>query len=144
MRLVQLTRGTERSVALVDEPNLLLLDKVKSVFEIASLAIKRKTALSQLVKSLASGEQPEPAGEGVPPSPISYNSNGEVRFGKMPKPAGETPTLPEILPPTRGSGEIKTTWQWPSWCAVASAKETAPRLLRVCFVGAAEPLQEIL
>ena len=47
MRLVQLTDGTERFVALVDEPKLLLLDSVKSVFDLASLAIRRKTTLSQ-------------------------------------------------------------------------------------------------
>lgn len=57
MRLVQLTNGTERWVALVDEPRLLLLDKVKSVVELASLAIKRRTLLSELAQSLASGEQ---------------------------------------------------------------------------------------
>ena len=39
------------------EPDLVLLDKVKSVFELASLAIKRGIALSQLVTSLASGER---------------------------------------------------------------------------------------
>src|SRR4051812_15596204 len=57
MRLVQLTDGSARSVALVVEPDLVLLDKVKSVFELASLAIKRGIALSQLVTSLASGER---------------------------------------------------------------------------------------
>ncbi len=57
MRLVQLANGTERSVALVEEPKLLLLDKVKSVFELGSLAIKGGTALTQLAKSLVSGEQ---------------------------------------------------------------------------------------
>jgi hypothetical protein len=57
MRLVQLANGTSRGVALVDEPNLILLQDVLSVLELATSAIKHKTTLSQLITSLATGER---------------------------------------------------------------------------------------
>jgi hypothetical protein len=57
MRLVQLANGASRSVALVDEPSLIVLHDVLSVLELATSAIKHKTALSQLVTSLATGER---------------------------------------------------------------------------------------
>jgi len=57
MRLVQLTNGAERRVALVDEPDLVLLNDVVSMLELTTRAIKQKTALSQFVMQLATGER---------------------------------------------------------------------------------------
>jgi hypothetical protein len=57
MRLVQLTNGTERHVALVDEPSLILLKDAGSTLELATRALKQGTALSKLVVSLAVGER---------------------------------------------------------------------------------------
>ena len=57
MRLVQLANGTERHVALVDEPNLVLLKDVVSMLELATRAIKQRTDLSQLVRQLATGKK---------------------------------------------------------------------------------------
>jgi hypothetical protein len=57
MRLVQLANGTERRVALVDEPSLVMLKDVVSVLELATTALKRNMALSKLVMSLAAGER---------------------------------------------------------------------------------------
>jgi hypothetical protein len=56
MRLVQLTNGGERHIALVDEPDLVLLNDVVSILELATRAIEQKTALSQLVMQLATVE----------------------------------------------------------------------------------------
>jgi hypothetical protein len=57
MRLVQLANGTERRVALVDEPKLAVLDEVSSLLDLATRAVKQKITLTKLAKSLASGKQ---------------------------------------------------------------------------------------
>jgi hypothetical protein len=54
-RLVQLTDGTSRRVALVDEPTLRLLDGVSSIYELATLAAETGDALSGLAEGRASG-----------------------------------------------------------------------------------------
>ena len=48
-RLVQIKKGGLRRVALVDEPHLRFLDNVESVFELAQVAISRRTKLSEIV-----------------------------------------------------------------------------------------------
>jgi hypothetical protein len=53
MRLVQLANGSLRGVALVDEPHLVLLTQVTSVFQLARRALDQKTALTSLAISLA-------------------------------------------------------------------------------------------
>jgi hypothetical protein len=57
MRLVQLANGTLRAVALVDEPHLVLLTQVTSVFQLAQRALHQKTALTKLATSLATGDR---------------------------------------------------------------------------------------
>lgn len=54
-RVVQLTDGTTRRVALVDEPSLRLVDGVATVYELATLAADRGDALSQLASNRANG-----------------------------------------------------------------------------------------
>ena len=54
-RIVQLTNGASRRVALVDEPNLRLLDGVDSTHALASIAFDTSTALSSLVELRATG-----------------------------------------------------------------------------------------
>ncbi len=57
MRLVQLANGSLRAVALVDEPHLVLLTQVTSVFQLARRALDQKTALTSLATSLAIGDR---------------------------------------------------------------------------------------
>jgi hypothetical protein len=54
-RVVQISNGAERRVALVDEPRLRLLESVDSVYTLAQQAIDSATPLSALVKRLATG-----------------------------------------------------------------------------------------
>ncbi len=55
-RLVQLSRGGERRVALVDEPRLVLLDGVDSVYALAQRALADGVGLGALATRLATGE----------------------------------------------------------------------------------------
>jgi hypothetical protein len=57
MRLVQLANGDLRGVALVDEPHLVLLTQVTSIYEVAQRALAQKTAFTQLAISLATGDR---------------------------------------------------------------------------------------
>jgi hypothetical protein len=54
-RIVQLTDGTRRRVALVDEPTLRLLEGVESTHALALLAMDTGEALSTLARQLATG-----------------------------------------------------------------------------------------
>ena len=54
-RVVQLTDGTTRRVALVDEPVLRLLDSVSSIYDLATLATQSGDALSGLARGRANG-----------------------------------------------------------------------------------------
>ena len=54
-RVVQLTDGRARRVALVDEPTLRLLDGVSSIYELATLATETGDVLSGLVQGRANG-----------------------------------------------------------------------------------------
>jgi hypothetical protein len=54
-RMVQLTNGTLRRVALVDEPRLRLLEGVESTYALAAIAMDTGTAASALVEQLATG-----------------------------------------------------------------------------------------
>ncbi len=56
-RLVQLQRGSERRVARVDEPQLVLLEGVTTVYELATAASATGTPLTQLVAQHATGER---------------------------------------------------------------------------------------
>src|SRR5258705_272284 len=49
-RLVQIKKDNRRSVALVDEPNLRLLDNCSSIYELACNAISGGTRLSELAR----------------------------------------------------------------------------------------------
>lgn len=53
MRLVQIRRGSERRVAIVEEPRLRLLDDCDSVYELASVAISSGKKLDELVDQRA-------------------------------------------------------------------------------------------
>lgn len=55
-RVVQLRRGDERRVALVDEPHLRLLADCASVYEVANLAIAQRAKLSEMVRSRTTGD----------------------------------------------------------------------------------------
>src|SRR6266571_7446257 len=55
-RLVQIRKGNRRSVALVDEPNVRLLDSCSSIYELARKAIAEGTKLSELVRQKAGHE----------------------------------------------------------------------------------------
>lgn len=57
MRLVQLTDGDLRGVALVDEPHLVFLAEVISVFQLARRSLAQKVALTGLVTSLVTGDR---------------------------------------------------------------------------------------
>jgi hypothetical protein len=57
MRLVQLANGDLRGVALVEEPHLVLLAEVTSVYQLAQRALAHKTPLTKLVHSLATGDR---------------------------------------------------------------------------------------
>ncbi len=67
MRLVQIADGGTRRVAIVEEPQLLLLDGVASVLELASRALVEQVILTQLASSLRSAQQ------------VSYNEVYECR-----------------------------------------------------------------
>jgi hypothetical protein len=54
-RVVQLTDGTTRRVALVDEPTLHLIDGVSSIYELATLATQGAGPLSALAQGRANG-----------------------------------------------------------------------------------------
>lgn len=54
MRLVQIAKGTERRVAVVDEPQLVLLKDVTSTYELAQRALETKQQLTVLADSLRS------------------------------------------------------------------------------------------
>jgi hypothetical protein len=56
MRLVQLANGNFRSVALVEEPHLVLLNEVTSIYQLAQRALAQKMDLTKLVQSLATGD----------------------------------------------------------------------------------------
>ena len=55
-RIVQLTDGTRRRVALVDEPHLRLLEDTVSTHALASTALDTGRALSELVAHRATGQ----------------------------------------------------------------------------------------
>ncbi|WP_419806199.1 AraD1 family protein [Terriglobus sp.] len=58
MRLVQITNGSERRVAVVDEPELVLLQQdVTSTYALALRALETQQSLSELVLSLQSGDR---------------------------------------------------------------------------------------
>jgi hypothetical protein len=57
MHLVQLTNSSKRRVALVQEPDLVLLRDVDSVLALATQAIQRQRDLSSCVTELLSGER---------------------------------------------------------------------------------------
>jgi hypothetical protein len=57
IRLVQIRRGVERRVALVEEPHLRLLNGSCSIYELASAAIATGTRLSDAAKQRANGER---------------------------------------------------------------------------------------
>lgn len=56
MRLVQIQNGTERRVAIVDEPKLLVLREVESVFALAGRALSTGQRLSEVAGELATTE----------------------------------------------------------------------------------------
>lgn len=56
MRLVQLANGNLRSVALVEEPHLVLLNEVTSIYQLVQRALKQKLELPALITSLAKGD----------------------------------------------------------------------------------------
>lgn len=55
MRLVQLTNGPDRRVAVVDEPNVRLLEGVESVYGLARRAIAKETTLPMLLAQHGTG-----------------------------------------------------------------------------------------
>ena len=55
-RLVQIQNGLARSVALVEEPRLRLLDGINSIFELAQTAVDSKITLTTLVQKKATSE----------------------------------------------------------------------------------------
>jgi hypothetical protein len=57
IRLVQIQNGKVRRVALVEEPQLRVLEKFESVYALASEAIAKKANLSELAQKSASGEK---------------------------------------------------------------------------------------
>jgi hypothetical protein len=57
MRLVQLANGDLRGIALVDEPHLVLLTQVTSIYELAQRALAQKTAFTKLATSLATSDR---------------------------------------------------------------------------------------
>jgi hypothetical protein len=56
IRLVQISDGSSRRVALVDEPYLRVLDGVHSVYDLATECIRENAVLSDRARQLASGE----------------------------------------------------------------------------------------
>jgi hypothetical protein len=59
MRVVQLARGTDRRVAIVEEPHLRLVGRVSGTYELAMLAAKARGPLHKVVQSFASEERLE-------------------------------------------------------------------------------------
>jgi hypothetical protein len=57
IRLVQIRRGVERRVALVEEPHLRLLNGSCSIYELATAALATATRLSDAAKQRANGER---------------------------------------------------------------------------------------
>jgi hypothetical protein len=57
VRLVQVSDGSLRRVAMVAEPHLQCLSGVNSVYEIASKSIREGSSLSECVRELATGER---------------------------------------------------------------------------------------
>ena len=57
MRIVQIQNASGRRVALVDEPHLIVLDRVASVYELARQAIADGGDLTSLVRQRAAGER---------------------------------------------------------------------------------------
>jgi len=57
MRLVQLANGSLRAVALVDEPHLVLLTQLTSIYQLAERALEQKMALTKLAVMLANGDR---------------------------------------------------------------------------------------
>ena len=57
MRLVQLANGNLRSVALVEEPHLVLLNEVTSIYQLVQRALAQKLELTGLIASLAKGDR---------------------------------------------------------------------------------------
>ncbi len=57
MRLVQLANGDLRGVALVEEPHLVLLAEVTSLYQLAQRALAHGAPLTQLARSLATGDR---------------------------------------------------------------------------------------
>jgi len=55
-RLVQLKRGDARRIALVEDPDLRLLDGCSSIYELASSAINGGVKLGELARKRATGE----------------------------------------------------------------------------------------
>lgn len=58
-RLLQIKKGVVRRVALVEEPYLRVLDGCDTVYELAQLAIKGRTKLSELVQNRRTSERLE-------------------------------------------------------------------------------------
>jgi hypothetical protein len=56
MRLVQLRRGKDRSVAIVEEPRLRLLGACSSIYDLAQSAIQKQKTPAELVSEVASQE----------------------------------------------------------------------------------------
>lgn len=59
VRLVQITNGSERRVALVQEPELRVLDGVESVYALAQQCLRQNDSLSRRAEELATGESLE-------------------------------------------------------------------------------------
>jgi hypothetical protein len=57
MRLVQLANGNLRSVALVEEPHLVLLNEVTSIYQLVQRALAQSVDLTKLIASLAMGDR---------------------------------------------------------------------------------------
>jgi hypothetical protein len=57
MRLVQIADGTARRVALVDEPDLVCLAGVASIYELVKRCLRKGDSLIKLANSLATGER---------------------------------------------------------------------------------------
>src|SRR4029077_8242512 len=55
-RLVQIRKGYERHVAIVEEPKLRLLAGISSIYELAQEAISSRTKLSELAHRMTSAE----------------------------------------------------------------------------------------
>ncbi|WP_213806093.1 AraD1 family protein [Granulicella sp. dw_53] len=56
IHLVQIANSLSRRVALVKEPFLQCLNEVTSIYELAQLCIRRRTSITELATSLATGE----------------------------------------------------------------------------------------